>query len=172
MRRSRTVGHAGAGPTLAWLLALVLSLAPGLAAAVTERLTDLAPSRQVRVDLQWAPIQWQRGDRDPAYHLMSADVPRIEYRLDVARYVGRQVRVLYVIPLDAGLTSPLGLKVRWKSQGALRAGEARAGDRVTVFEGRVAAGSLDDVFDVHLEVDSRYFTGRLRFDPYFEIDAP
>jgi hypothetical protein len=157
---------------LAWCLACVLLAAARPAAAATERLTDLAPARQVRVDLQWAPIQWQRGDRDPSYHLMSADVPRIEYRLDVARYVGRQVRVLYVIPLDAGLTSPLGLMVRWKSQGALRAGEARAGDRVTVFEGRIAAGSLDDVFDVQLEVDSRYFTGRLRFDPYFEIEAP
>ncbi len=155
----------------AWCLAGALLAASGPAAALTERLTDLAPARQVRVDLQWAPIQWQRGDRDPSYHLMSAEVPRIEYRLDVARYVGRQVRVLYVIPMDAGLTSPLGLKVRWKSQGALRAGEARAGDRVTVFEGRVAAGSLADVFDVQLEVDSRYFTGRLRFDPYFEIET-
>ena len=168
---AQTVRHVGAGRMLPWLMALSLLTASGAAAAVTERLTDLSPARQVRVDLQWAPIQWQRGDRDPSYHLMSADVPRIEYRLDVARYVGRQVRVLYVIPLDAGLTSPLGLKVRWKSQGALRAGEARAGDRVTVFEGRVAAGSLADVFDVQLEVDSRYFTGRLRFDPYFEIET-
>ena len=38
-------------------------------------------------------------------------------------------------------------------------------------QGRVAAGSLADVFDVQLEVDSRYFTGRLRFDPYFEIET-
>lgn len=155
----------------ALLLALLLA-ASGSAVAATERLTDIAPARQVRVDLQWAPIQWQRGDRDPSYHLMSADVPRVEYRLDVARHVGRQVRVLYVIPLDAGLTSPQGLKVRWRSQGAMRAGEGRAGDRVTVFEGRVASGLLEDVFDVQLEVDSRYFTGRLRFDPYFEIESP
>ena len=70
----------------AWCLAGALLAASGPAAALTERLTDLAPARQVRVDLQWAPIQWQRGDRDPSYHLMSAEVPRIEYRLDVARY--------------------------------------------------------------------------------------
>ncbi len=157
---------------LRWLFGLAGLLAGVPAWSLTERLVDIAPSRQVRIDLQWAPIQWQRGDRDPAYHLMSATVPNVEYRLDLARHVGRQARVMYVIPLDAGLTAPQGLLVRWKTQGLLRSGEARAGDRFPVFEGRIARAMFEEVFDVQLEVDSRFFTGRLRFEPYFEIETP
>ncbi len=153
------------------LLAGLWALAP-LAWAATERLIDLSPPRQVRVELQWATFQGQRGDRDPSYHLMRADVPRIEYRLDTSRHAGQPARIVYVIPLDAGLTAPQGLRVRWKSQGALRAGEGQAGDRVVVFDGRIPGAVLEDVFDVQLEVDSRFFTGRLRFDPYFEIERP
>lgn len=157
------------GASVCLAAALVLGAPPVCGAA--ERLTDLSPPREVRIDLQWARVDFRRGDADPAYHQMTASVPRVEYRLDVSRHVGRQVRVFYVLPIDPGLLAPAGLRVRWTSQGVLAAGQALSGQRVTVFAGRLAEATLADVFDLDIQVDSRLFTGRLQFNPYFEIEV-
>jgi hypothetical protein len=154
------------------LVAAGLAIAPwGRARAAAERLTDLAPVRESRVDLRWSQIDFRRGDADPNYHLMSAEVPRIEYRLDVSRYLGRTAKVYFVLPMDAGLIAPQGLLVKWVAQGPLRSGQGRPGERVVVFDGRLAEALLSDVLDLQLIVDSRFFTGRLRFNPYFEIEV-
>ncbi len=137
-----------------------------------ERLVDTAPAREARVDLKWSPVNWRRGDADPSYFQMSADVPRVEYRLDVTRFVGRNARVFYVFPPDPGITAPQGLTVKWTAQnGVLRSGQARSGERTPVYEGRISSPVLDEFFDLQLTVDSRYFTGRFRLNPYFEIET-
>ena len=135
-----------------------------------ERLADLAPSRESRVDLRWSTVDWRRGDSDPGFHQMTAEIPRVEYRLDVSRFVGRNARVYFVLPMDAGVTAPQGLLVKWIAQGPLRSGQGRPGERVAVYEGRITQALFDDRFDLQLLVDSRFFTGRLRLNPYFEIE--
>lgn len=165
----------GAGTLHRWRLTVTTGLFL-LCAAVgnvpaAERLADTAVQRAAQVDLRWSGVDWRRGEADPAYHQMRADVPRVEYRLDLTRYVGRNARVFYVLPGDPGILAPQGLTVRWTAQnGLMRSGEARAGERTAVYEGRIGSPTLDEVFDLNLIVDSRYFTGRFRLNPYFEIE--
>lgn len=139
------------------------------APADAARLDDIAPPRHLRLELEWA----QPGGRDATgLHRMRARAPGVEYLLDTRPYRGRMARIYYVLPLDAaGLTSPFGLRVSWQARGELRSGEGRAGARVLVYEGRIDTPRIQAFFDLDLEVDSRYFAGTLRFDPYFEIDV-
>lgn len=136
-----------------------------------ERLNDTSLQKAAQIDLRWSAVDWRRGDADPSFYQMRAEVPRVEYRLDMTQYVGRNARVFYVLPGDPGILAPQGLTVRWTSQnGLMRSGEARAGERTAVYEGRISSVMLDEVFDLNLLVDSRYFTGRFRLNPYFEIE--
>ncbi len=138
------------------------------APAQSTRLVDLAPQREARVQLEWEPVT-MRADRD--LHRMSARIADVEYLLDAGRFVGRFARIHYVVPLAPGLSAPQGLLLRWTARGALRSGEARAGERVVVFEGRIVEARLQSWFDLAIEVDSRYFDGRLVINPHFEIDV-
>ena len=66
-------------------LAVLACLFACAGAGAAERLQDLAPRVESRVDLQWAPVERSRSARaDPRFHLMTADLPPVEYRLNVA----------------------------------------------------------------------------------------
>lgn len=140
-------------------------------AARAERLVDLAPTLQVRLELRWSDFDTRRGDADPAFHQMSGSLASVEYRLDVGRHVGQRVRIDYVLPADPGFASPQAMLVRWSTRGLLRPGQGRPGDRVTVFEGILREPLLMELFDLQFLVDSRYFDGRFRFAPHFELDV-
>ena len=127
---------------------------------------------EARVELQWAPVERSRtAGSDPRFHQMTAELPRVEYRLYVAPWVGKRVRVVLVVPQPPGLMSSQGLLLRWRSQGPLRAGQGRGGDRIPVFEGLVTEPVLADVLSLTLQVDGRQFDGRLQMTPHFEIES-
>ena len=51
-------------------------------AGAAERLQDLAPVVEARVELLWAPVERSRtAGSDPRFHQMTAELPRVEYRL-------------------------------------------------------------------------------------------
>jgi hypothetical protein len=157
---------------LACRLAVAALLAAGAAPlAAAERLVDLAPVAVVRLDLRWAPFDANRPPGDAEFARMSAQVPPVEYRLDLTRWIGRNVRVFLVVPTDPGVIAPQGLELRWTGRGPIRNGQGRAGDRVAVYTGLVREPVLADVLDMQVIVDSRYFTGRLRMLPYFELET-
>lgn len=159
-------------PERRWRAALGLVLAlVALPSPAAERLQDLAVQRDGRVELQWSPVdRARRGGTDASFHVMSADIPRVEYRLNVGAWVGRSARVVLVVPQPPGLLSAQAMQLRWRSQGGLRSGQGIAGERVVVFEGRVAAPVLQDLLDLNILIDSRQFTGRLQMIPHFEIE--
>jgi hypothetical protein len=100
----------------------------------------------------------------------------VEYRLATAAYVGKQARIYYVIPLAvAGLRSPTGMQVQWRSSGQFQPGMGRPGDRVQVWTGVVRAPWITESFDLQLRIDRRELQmgqgGNLRFESYFEIET-
>ncbi|MGE0310316.1 MAG: hypothetical protein AB7P21_01655 [Lautropia sp.] len=178
MRRRRApVSHAGA--SLAAVLAALALARPGIAAVP---LPDLAPPRTERIALRWqdqpaiatmAPGAFSRGAIDDArFHEMTATIPALEHRFDLRAWRGRTVRIDFVMPsLVEGLASTTGLTVRWDDGVAFRSGRARPGDRVTVFVGRVDTDMLLERLRYTLVVDSRFFDGRIRFRPAFELEV-
>jgi len=154
------------------VIATLVCLVAGSAAGAAERLQDLAPEVEARVDLQWAPVDRSRTARaDPRFHQMTAELSRVEYRLYVAPWLGKRMRVVLVVPQPPGLMSSQGLLLRWRTQGPLRAGQGRGGDRIPVFEGVLTEPVLADVLSLSLQVDGRQFDGLLQMSLHFEIEA-
>ncbi|MDR0261396.1 MAG: hypothetical protein LBI76_16475, partial [Comamonas sp.] len=75
------------------------------------RLDDSSsPRAQINADFRNAQML------DP--NTISLPFGHIEYRLATAPYVGKQARIYYVTPLAvAGLRSPMGMQVQWRSGG-------------------------------------------------------
>jgi len=137
--------------------------------AQATRLDDsTSPRAQVGADFRQAQML------DP--NTISLPFGHIEYRLATAPYVGKQARIYYVIPLAiAGLRSPAGMQVQWRSSGLFQGGMGRPGDRVLVWSGVVRAPWITESFDLQLRIDRRELQigqgGSLRFESYFEIET-
>lgn len=159
--------------------------APAIAQSIGPvSLPDLAPPRALRVELRWQdqpsaalflPGPMTRGgepESDARFHEMRASIPIVEHRFDLRAWRGRQVRIDFVVPpLVDGLQSTSAMRVQWEGGAVLRSGSARPGERVTVFSGRVDVDMLLERLSYTLVVDSRFFDGRIRFKPAFELEA-
>ena len=150
-----------------------LALGAQAPARAEARVVDLSAWREERIELRWAAPRagGARGHLDAAFHRLDGQVRGVEYRLDLSPWVGRQVRLLLVLPMPAGIHAPQALRVRWRGDGVLRDGEAQAGERVVVYTATVRDSLLATRLDYELAVDSRFFDGSLRFEPHFEIET-
>lgn len=152
---------------LAALAALLTAALP--ARAVVARLDDsTSPRAQVGIDSGTAR----------AVDGMLIDLPfgRIDYRLATAPHAGRRARIFYVIPAGiAGLRSPAGLQLRWRSSGIFASGTGRPGERVPVWNGVVQTPWMNESFDLTLRLDPREVRlptgGALSFESTFEIET-
>lgn len=101
---------------------------------------------------------------------------RVDYRLATSAYIGKSVRIYYVIP-DAihGLVSPSGIMVEWQGSQQLSAGSAHAGERKVVWSGTIAQAWFEDSMELQWTVqldqvrlaDNQPFG----FEAYFEIEV-
>jgi hypothetical protein len=151
-------------------IALTLTAPPTLAGERIE--PSFFPSPQINVDSRWL-IPYARADTDPELaNTMVAETDFTELRLPIPPVlVGRSVRILLVLPAAIqGTGGRNGLEVEWKTQSVFRAGSARPGDRVLFFEGPVSQPLLSDLIAYTFRIDARYSTGRVRFEPEYEIE--
>lgn len=170
--------HAAASPTrrlvaagmFAWLAAV-----PGMASALVERLDDsTSPSSQVRAPTDDnSPITAPGASYSP---IVRVAFGRVHYRLATARYMGRQARIYYVLPMAIpGLRSPAGLQVSWRTNGLFAGGTGRPGDRVPVWSGTVRDAWITESLDLTWQVDVRELRLTrgmpLGFEAYFEIET-
>lgn len=101
---------------------------------------------------------------------------RIDYRLATGAYLGRRVRISYVVPaLIPGLQSPQGLRVQWRAEPPFASGTGRPGDHVPVWSGVITSPWTN----VSLDLDARLDLTQLgpgagdtfSFECYFEIEV-
>ena len=150
-------------------------LLAGTAFAQAQRLDDSASPRnrvaaQVVMDDNGRPLE-----ASPFAESAQIRFGRIEYRLATAAYVGRQVRITYVVPNPIpGLRSADALRVEWRGQPPLASGSARPGDHVPVWTGRIAEAWTELALDLSARVDLRQLDLRasepLAFECHFEIE--
>ncbi|HEY8555462.1 MAG TPA: hypothetical protein VIL43_13105 [Burkholderiales bacterium] len=129
---------------------------------------------QPHLDLQarWAQPFLDRR-MDPALaNLIIAESPFTELRLRVPdRFIGRRVRIhMLVPPVVDGVSGAAGLEVEWKTQGILRPGRARPGERVLLFEGFATETPLRDFIAYTFRIDARFLRDHIRFEPHYEIE--
>lgn len=101
---------------------------------------------------------------------------RVDYRLATAAWVGRNVRLAYVVPaLVSGLRSADGLRVDWRGLAPLASGSARPGERVVVWSGRVESPWMVVALEPTAHVDLRQLELRgpapFAFECHFEIET-
>ncbi|MFM9924240.1 hypothetical protein VLK31_14700 [Variovorax sp. H27-G14] len=156
----------------------LLGAAPGLAHALVERLDDsTSPSAQVRAQgNDNAPVTAPATAQGAASTVVRIAFGRVHYRLATARYMGRQARIYYVLPMAIpGLRSPAGLQVSWRTNGLFAAGSGRPGDRVPVWSGTVRDAWITEALDLTWQVDAREVRLSrgmpLGFEAYFEIET-
>lgn len=158
------------------LLLLPIVLWACVASAQPQRLDDSAsPSGRVpavvALDETGRPL-----DASPHAERAQLRFGRIEYRLATAAYVGKQVRISYVVPaMVPGLRSPQALRVEWRGQPPLASGSGRPGDRVPVWTGRVSEPWTQVALDLTAWVELRELTLRgsepFGFECYFDIEV-
>lgn len=148
---------------------------PGLAWAAVERLDDsTSPSAQVHATLDdGAPLTAPNAPFSP---VLRVPFGRVHYRLATARYIGRHARIYYVLPMAvAGLRSPAGLQVSWRTNGLFAAGTGRPGDRIPVWSGVVRDAWTSESLDLTWQLDARELRLTrgmpLGFEAYFEIET-
>lgn len=156
-----------AGAALSWALGC---------AAQPQRLDDSASPRsrvppQVVLDDTGRPLE-----ASPFAEAAQVRFGRIEYRLATAAWVGRQVRISYVVPpLIPGLRSPNGLRVEWRGHPPLASGMGRPGDRVPVWTGVVAGPWTQVALELTAHLDLRQLELRAHeqfgFECYFDIEV-
>jgi len=99
---------------------------------------------------------------------------RVEYRLAMGRYMGREIRLYYAVPMNIpGLRSPGNLRVHWQGYGVAD-GSARPGDRALVWTGAVREPWMNVALDLTFDLDLREFDLPSRagvgFESYFEVE--
>jgi hypothetical protein len=96
----------------------------------------------------------------------------VEYRLNTAKYLGKNARIYYVVPAAIGnLRSPSGLRVEWRGRNTFKSGSARAGERILVWSGVVVTPRMEDAFDLKMGLVLSEMQGPIRFESYFEIEV-
>jgi hypothetical protein len=135
-----------------------------------EPVVDLSPVRLDRVEFQWQPVVTRRAQTDE-FHQMIGEVNAVEFQLDLAQYMRKNIRLYFVVPFDArALSSPEALQIAWPAQGRLIAGQAVADQRVLVFQGAVDQAIFRERLSLRLKVDSRRFNPPLNSQPRFEVE--
>lgn len=176
MTTHATRATASAALLAALMAALIAALiaAPRPALALVERLDDSAsPSAQVRAQEDNSPVTAPNSAPSPIVQIAFG---RVHYRLATARYVGRQARIYYVLPMGIpGLRSPAGLQVSWRTNGLFASGSGRPGERVPVWSGQVRDAWMTEALDLTWQVDVREVRLTrgmpLGFEAYFEIET-
>lgn len=156
-------------------LLLSAILLGSVAAAQAERIEhQYFPNPHPEFQSRWAmPFPHGRADPELANRIIATSQPT-EVRLMIpAPYAGREVRLfLSVAPIVPGLRGGRGgLEIEWTTEGALRPGRARPGDRTIVFEGVAPSGMLVDHIHYVVQIDDRDVDGELHVEPVFEIEA-
>lgn len=163
---------------LRMLILSALTLAAGSAGAQSSprRLDDSASLRglieaPVVLSEQGKPLADTLDARSAHVHF-----GQVAYRLSTAAYVGRQVRIFYVIPQGIPwLRSPSGMTVEWRPGAQLAGGTAHPGERRPVWSGIIQTPWFSDAIDLSWQVDLSQvdFRSGARFgiEAYFEIEV-
>lgn len=158
-------------------LALALTWCIG-AAQAQQRLDDSASPRSQVSAVRVVSETGQPIERSLQARRAIAHFGLVDYRLATAAYLGRQVRIHFVVPaLVPGLSRPSALLVRWRAQGDWASGSAHPGDRLLVWSGMVRDTFLNTRFDLVMELDlAGVHAGgasepQLGFSSYFDIEV-
>lgn len=166
-------------PTNAWFAKLSIICAvclPFNGHALTERIDDSASPRSRVASQTNLGDQGRLIANNPAASTASLKFGRVNYKLSMAKYVGKQARIYYVVPLGiVGLLSPAGLKVEWRGNGVFSNGQARPGERSLVWTGTVHEAWMSEGLDLTVQVDLRDIRlppgASFGFESYFEIET-
>jgi hypothetical protein len=155
---------------VAWLVGFLVCFA----AWGGERIeVQYFPHPNLDLQAHWAqPILNSHADPELADRIV-AESPFTELRLHIpTRLVGQQVRIYVTIPISVqGIDDTTGLDVEWKTQGTLRPGRARPGDRLLLFQGVVKDALLRGFIAYTFNIDARFVQGPIRFEPTYEIET-
>lgn len=158
------------------LVVLCVAILPVNAYAVTERLDDSASPRSRVASQTNLGDQGRLIANNPAASTATIKFGRVNYKLATAKYVGKQARIYYVVPLGiVGLRSPAGLKVEWRGNGVFSNGQARPGERSLVWTGTVHDVWMIEGLDLTMQADLREIRlppgANFGFESYFEIET-
>lgn len=156
---------------------LCLSCLASNASSVSVHPLDDAASPRPQIEAirvlneQGRPLQDTLNPRVAVVHF-----GQVDYRLSTAAYLGRMVRIVYVIPpLVPGLRSASALRVDWRGMGRFASGSARPGDRVVVWAGKVQEPLMAEALDVTWRIEMAQVEpgamGRLSVQAYFEVEV-
>jgi hypothetical protein len=153
----------------------ILALMTGLLAMPlqAERLDDsLSPRQQVNIDLEWKHRNSPDELDEKEFNAVIAHARNIDTRLDTSGFVGRKARIFLELPVQVrGLNNPERLLLTWTTSGLFQDGEVTPGNRRLIFEGRITAAVMRDIFNFTFEADARFLTQSLRLEPVYEIEV-
>ena len=155
--------------TLSWLIALASLLAGPLQA---ERLDDsLSPQDQFNLDFDWKHPTPRDELEATEFNAVLAHATGVDTRLDTSAFVDQTARIYLQLPVQIrGLNTPQRLAVSWTTGGLFQDGEVTPGNRRLIFEGKITAAVMRDVFNFTFEVDARFLTHTVRLEPVYEIE--
>ena len=153
-------------------LLLLMSLSAALPASA-ERLDDsLSTQQQFDLDLNWKQQRNTENLNERELNALSARAPRVEIRLNTARFVGQRGKIFISLPIDIrGTGDSSALRMSWTTNGLFSNGSVTAGNRAKLFEGEITEAVMDDVFDITFDIDARQVYNNLRFQPVFDIET-
>ncbi len=153
------------------LLLVVLTCAGCATAAAATRLDDsLSPRQRVETTTHWLYDGVGNWNVEQINALV-ADVQAMEFRLNTAPYVGKNVAIYLTIARNVrGLKVPSAMRVEWKTRGVFTPGSVVPGDRALVYRGKITQSVMSDYFDFRIFFDARNSEGGVEFDPVFEIE--
>lgn len=153
-------------------MSLACALAAG--AAAQERLdAGASPRQQVHADLEWTvPLARAGSASRRAFGHMTARVRALDLRLDVSRYLDRDVRIFMSVPLPVhGLTGAGGMRINWRSEGLFEDGTLVPGEHALLYAGPVREPELRDRLQLEIEMEwDAIDGGEIRFEPQFHIE--
>ena len=114
------------------------------------------------VQMKWDDPTPKRGARPTVSGAVTVRV-----RLNLAPWKGRQGRVYMTLPAQP--TGPV--TATWTTQGRLRAGTLRAGERTEVLAGVIPGGMLEDTIRLTLQTDGNRLVRVEQLQFSFEIDV-
>jgi len=153
-------------------LLLLICLFAALPASA-ERLDDsLSTQQQFDLDLNWKQQRNTENLNERELNALSAHAPRVEIRLNTARFVGQRGKIFISLPIGIrGTGDSSALRMSWTTNGLFSNGSVTAGNRAKLFEGEISDAVMEDVFDITFDIDARQVYNNLRFQPIFDIET-
>jgi hypothetical protein len=151
-------------PAAHFFLAVALAIIWTPAAAARTAVIDDAGTQALEpsVSLRWKSAAPARGARDNT--MVGRTTLRV--RLNVLPWLRRHGRIYLALPAQA----PGPLTASWTTQGRLRAGQVRSGDRVLLYAGPITTPLLEDVVTLQFSVDGRLVRRPFPVNLRFEMD--